>query len=362
LLHSVTSVAAQELPLPKLKAAPPISATGEDETAAWPSSLGYVQHGLRPAQKPRSATTHVDSVDGFWIDRTEVTNRSFAKFRRRTGYVTRRARRRSKVQCHLPKKFPEPGSSPHHAVGREAAAAASHNGFSTLPGPTGASRRARLARLPGPGEPPMVPLAYEDALRCAWVGRSFHRHNGCTGSRRSVTAKTIDCAFDADGKPLAKRLAGYFPVHHYQGRWPTSAHAPVGCSTKTATAHDMSGNVLGVDKRWYRAGHAQNVRSSTRTKLDDLRLASGQLSRRKAIKAVLPYARLNYCARYRPAARQPQEVDLAQLMAAFDGAQHVRAARARIGSYGSRPAGAALLTLSTNSQSCYKLQGSYLLS
>src|SRR6202035_570648 len=37
---------------------------------------------------PEEAPTHRVSVDGFWIDRTPVTNRQFRKFVEATGYVT----------------------------------------------------------------------------------------------------------------------------------------------------------------------------------------------------------------------------------------------------------------------------------
>src|SRR5438105_12573179 len=37
---------------------------------------------------PEEAPVHRVSVDGFWIDRTPVTNRDFLKFVNATGYVT----------------------------------------------------------------------------------------------------------------------------------------------------------------------------------------------------------------------------------------------------------------------------------
>lgn len=37
---------------------------------------------------PEEAPVHRVTVDGFWIDRTPVTNRQFRKFVHATGYVT----------------------------------------------------------------------------------------------------------------------------------------------------------------------------------------------------------------------------------------------------------------------------------
>ena len=39
-------------------------------------------------QYPEEAPVHRVTVDGFWIDRTPVTNREFRRFLRATGYVT----------------------------------------------------------------------------------------------------------------------------------------------------------------------------------------------------------------------------------------------------------------------------------
>ena len=37
---------------------------------------------------PEEAPSHLVSVDGFWIERTPVTNRQFKEFVNATGYVT----------------------------------------------------------------------------------------------------------------------------------------------------------------------------------------------------------------------------------------------------------------------------------
>ena len=37
---------------------------------------------------PEEAPSHTVTVDGFWIDRTPVTNRQFKEFVRATGHVT----------------------------------------------------------------------------------------------------------------------------------------------------------------------------------------------------------------------------------------------------------------------------------
>ncbi len=52
-------------------------------------AMGTDSHWGRPEEKP----AHRARVDGFWMDRTEVTNAQFAAFVQATGYVTTAERR-----------------------------------------------------------------------------------------------------------------------------------------------------------------------------------------------------------------------------------------------------------------------------
>ena len=62
------------------------------ETSAAPEGMAWVPGGTfrmgSEAHYPEEAPTHAVAVDGFWIDRCQVTNRQFAAFVADTGYET----------------------------------------------------------------------------------------------------------------------------------------------------------------------------------------------------------------------------------------------------------------------------------
>jgi len=271
-------------------------------------SMGSNRH------RPEERYTHIVHVDGFWIDRTEVTNAQFAAFVGATGYVTR-AERGGDPQIHaqMPKEFMVPGSIAFIM-------------------PTDASRGGRLTqwfqyiagadwRHPeGPGSAiagreshPVVHVAYEDALAYArWLGHSLPTEAQWEYAARGGRDREDDwsSAFDAHEKPIANTWQGIFPVLNtmddgYAGT------APVGCFRPNGYGlYDMIGNVWEWTSDWYRPGHATGPAVEPQgPSLADIRLAPGQLPG-KVIKGGSFLCAFNYCARFRPAARQPQEVDL----------------------------------------------------
>jgi formylglycine-generating enzyme required for sulfatase activity len=91
----------------------------------------------------------------------------------------------------------------------------------------------------------------------------------------------------------------------------------------------MIGNVWEWTSDWYRAAHPREPADNpTGPDLRVIRLVAGQ-SATRVIKGGSYLCASNYCARYRRAARQPQEVDLA---AAHLGFRTVRNARPAKGS------------------------------
>jgi sulfatase modifying factor 1 len=288
--------------------------TGNNDTAgmtfirAGAFTMGSERH------QPEERFTHVTRVDGFWIDRHEVTNVQFKQFVDATGYRTL-AERGLDPKTH-------PGMDEELLV----------PGSVVFIRPTEVRRGGDIAqwwqyvaganwRLPaGPGSTitgkenhPVVHIAYEDALAYArWRGRELPTEAQWEFAARGGRDGEDDwsSAFDADGKPIANTWQGVFPVLNTKDDG-YAGTAPVGCFKPNGYGlYDMIGNVWEWTSDWYRPSHPRETAvNPTGPDLVSIRVAPGQTASR-VIKGGSHLCSSNYCSRYRPAARQPQETDL----------------------------------------------------
>jgi formylglycine-generating enzyme required for sulfatase activity len=265
-------------------------------------------------ERPEERFSHVVRVDGFWIDQHEVTNAEFDQFVEATGYKT------------LAERGVDPKTHPN--MGADLTAP----GSVLFIQPTALTRGGDLTqwwqyvkganwREPeGPGSSikgkenhPVVHVAYEDALAYAnWRGRDLPTEAQWEYAARGGREGGEDWsdAYDKDGKPIANSWQGIFPVYNsdqdgYVGT------APVGCFPPNGYGlYDMIGNVWEWTSDWYVPGHQREAAlNPSGPTLMDVRVAAGQ-SPSKVIKGGSYLCASNYCSRYRPTARQPQEVDL----------------------------------------------------
>jgi formylglycine-generating enzyme len=160
---------------------------------------------------------------------------------------------------------------------------------------------------------PVVHVAYEDALAYArWLGRDLPTEAQWEFAARGGKIDEQDwmSAYAPDGTAIANTWQGVFPVYNsaedgYAGT------APVGCFKPNGYGlYDMIGNVWEWTSDWYRAGHAKEPAVNPMgPDLVQVGLVAGQAPS-KVIKGGSYLCAHNYCARYRPTSRQPQEVDL----------------------------------------------------
>lgn len=263
-------------------------------------------------QRPEERFTHVVRVDPFWIDRHEVTNAQFKRFVDATGYVTLAERGPDPAaHANLSEDERKPGSALFVVpakFGRDMS-----QWWHYVKGASWRAPEGPGSTIAGRENHPVAHLAYEDAAAYArWLGRElpteaqweFAARGGRTGEPDWMSA------FAPDGTPIANTWQGIFPVYNtaedgYAGT------APVGCFPGNGFGlHDMIGNVWEWTSDWYRPGHARDAADNpTGPGLLDIRLVQGEMPK-KVIKGGSYLCSSNYCARYRPTARHPQEIDL----------------------------------------------------
>ena len=267
------------------------------------------------------APVHTVSVDGFWIDATQVTNRRFADFVEATGYLTVAERPLD------PAEFP--GAPPENLVPGSLV-------FTGTPGPVdlrhisqwwtwtpGASWRHPAgpgSSLDGLEDHPVVHVALEDAEEFArWEGKALPSEAEWELAARGG----LDGAayvWGEDPEPSGQRLANY-----WHGDFPWRADAGYGRTSPVGSfpangygLSDMAGNVWEWTTDWYSDHHPEdaekpccipaNPRGGPVERSFDPAQPQFRIPR-KVVKGGSHLCADSYCLRYRPAARRPMMID-----------------------------------------------------
>ncbi|MFK7842744.1 MAG: formylglycine-generating enzyme family protein [Sphingorhabdus sp.] len=221
------------------------------------------------------------AVEAFRIDTHEVTNAQYAEFVDATGYVTE-AEKSPPGADKLPPDMREPGS----AVFIEPKQPGQQWWIWT----TGADWRHPTgpnSTIDGKPANPAVHISYNDAKAYAdWKGGALPSEEQWEYAARAGSPDS-NAPLDAQGNIEANHYQGAFPAKDL-GTDGFVGSAPAGCYKPNGfDLYDMIGNVW----EW--------TESSAETQ-----------SRTTAIKGGSYLCAENYCARYRPSARQFQEKDL----------------------------------------------------
>jgi sulfatase modifying factor 1 len=211
-----------------------------------------------------SRPIHRVYVDGFYMDKTDVTNAEFAEFVKATGYVT--------VAEHKPRAEDFPGAPPENLVAGSVVfsppdhAVPLDNHFQWWGYIHGANWRHPLGSnsdIKGKDDYPVVHIAYDDALAYAnWAGKrlpteaewEFAARGGLAG-KPFVWGDT----FRPGGKWMANTHQGHFPNHDtgedgHVGLAAVAQYAPNGYGL-----YDMAGNVWQWTSDWYRPNYYKQL-------------------------------------------------------------------------------------------------------
>jgi len=265
---------------------------------------------------------HKVSVDSFWIDVTPVTNAQFTRFVEATGYRT---------YAEIPPRAEDyPGAAPSMLKAGSLV-------FTKTDGPVpmvvsnwwrfvfGADWRHPYgpeSDLTGLEDHPVVHITLCDAEAYAsWAGKRLPTEAEWEFAARGGLDQAEFAWGDElmpNGEPLANFWQGRFPYENLL----LDRHertSPVGAFPANPFGlFDMIGNTWEWTQDWYRPSHAdakhksccvpENPRGGSEEESYEAN-APGQKTPRRVLKGGSHLCAVNYCRRYRPAARHPHPID-----------------------------------------------------
>jgi formylglycine-generating enzyme len=272
---------------------------------------------------PEEAPVHRVAVDGFWIDKTPVTNDAFETFVKETGHVTFAELAPNPADYPGAKpEFLHPGSLVFVKPGGRVDLHNFHNWWAFVLGADWRHPQGPDSNIDDRGTHPVVHIAYADAEAFArWAGKELPTEAEWEFAARGGL-ESAEFAWAGGLEPSGKQMANY-----WQGEFPwqnlkTDGYegtSPVGVFPANGYGlFDVTGNVWEWTTDWYTQKHQgdaakacctpRNPRGGDEQASFDPQQPEIRIPR-KVIKGGSHLCAPNYCMRYRPAARFPEPVD-----------------------------------------------------
>lgn len=257
---------------------------------------------------------HQVTVNGFWMDKTEVTNEQFAEFVRATGYVTIAEKKPN------PRDFPGappeslvPGSVVFTPPPGEVSLEDHYSWWKYVPGASWRHPEGPGSSIEGREKHPVVHVCWYDALAFAkWSGKRLPTEAEWEyAARGGLVEKKYGWGDEKTpgGKWMANIWQGQFPKENlasdqFAGTAPVASFAPNGYGL-----FDMAGNVWEWCNDWYRPdaysrGPAKNPQGPEES-IDP----NEPGIQKKVIRGGSYLCSDLYCTGYRPSARMKSSPD-----------------------------------------------------
>ena len=263
---------------------------------------------------PEEAPARPAEVAGFWIDAAPVTNRAFADFVTRTGYISLAERPLD------PREFP--GLAPEQVAAGSLVFRRTTGPVDTrdmrhwwhwVPGACWRHPEGPGSSLAGREQHPVVQVALEDAeAYAAWAGLALPTEAEWERAARGGL-EGAEFAWGEElapgGRHLANTWQGDFPWRNseedgFAGTSPVGSYPPNGFGL-----FDMTGNVWEWTADWWSSGPVKACCSAgEETRRNASRQGNSPIPR-KVVKGGSFLCAPSYCRRYRPAARHAQPID-----------------------------------------------------
>ena len=288
---------------------------------------GTFRMGSDWAEYPEEGPTRQVSVDGFWIDISPVTVGEFARFVDATGYVT--VAEREIDPSEYPRLDPSilrPGSMVFKApAGGPVDLSRFVNWWSYVPGASWAHPEGPDTDIGDRAGHPVTHVAWDDVMAYStWAGKQIPTEaeweRAARGGLDGATYAWGD-ELEPGGRVMANTWVGEFPL---VDRKPANERGTSQVGAYPANGYgllDMIGNVWEWTSDFYRQRHDAatpspccaevNPRSDDPSQSYDADEPGGAHIPRRVVKGGSYLCAPNYCQRYRPAARQGQQVESA---------------------------------------------------
>src|SRR6476619_4584240 len=259
-----------------------------------------------PEEKPK----HKVTVDGFWMDKYQVTNKVFSEFVSATNYKTLAERPLNPADFPtIPEENLAPGSMVFEKRDGPVDLKNYTNWWKWMKGACWKHPHGPESTIIGLEDHPVVHIAFEDAEAYAkWAGKELPTEAEWEfAARGGLEAAEIVWGDELmpGGKPMANTWQGEFPWQNlkedgYEGTAPVGSFPANGYGL-----YDMAGNVW----EWTSDSFATDSEGAASAPCCAPPTLPGERFPRKVIKGGSHLCAPNYCLRYRPAARQGETVD-----------------------------------------------------